>query len=65
MGGDEFAVLLPVIEDAGSMEAVAEKLLKELSAPFTVGRHAIQLGISIGMGFYAPPGNAGNTSAKG
>ena len=49
MGGDEFAVLLPVIEDTPDIEAVAEKVLKELAIPFSAGKHLVQLGASIGI----------------
>ncbi|MBN2427601.1 MAG: GGDEF domain-containing protein [Deltaproteobacteria bacterium] len=52
MGGDEFAVLLPVIEDTRDIEAVAGKVLKELAVPFSAGNHLIQLGASIGICYF-------------
>ena len=48
MGGDEFAVLLSEIEQPGDLDVVAEKILKQLSAPFTISNHFVQLGVSIG-----------------
>ena len=49
MGGDEFAVLLPVIEHPKDAETVAKKFLKELSVPFFAAHHHVQLGASIGI----------------
>lgn len=49
LGGDEFVVLLDDLDDAGSAERVAQRLLHTLSAPCTVARQAVHIGISIGV----------------
>ncbi len=46
LGGDEFAVLLAVSDGA---EAVAQRLIGSLSAPFTVGPNEVRIGASIGL----------------
>jgi diguanylate cyclase (GGDEF)-like protein len=46
MGGDEFAILL---EDGGDALNVALKILAALAQPTTVGRHVVDLGVSIGI----------------
>jgi diguanylate cyclase (GGDEF)-like protein/PAS domain S-box-containing protein len=49
LGGDEFCVLLQDIADPREAAAVAQKLVHELSAPFTVGSHQVAAGASIGI----------------
>jgi diguanylate cyclase (GGDEF)-like protein/PAS domain S-box-containing protein len=49
LGGDEFCVLLQDIADPREAAAVAQKLVHELGAPFTVGSHQVAAGASIGI----------------
>ncbi len=46
MGGDEFAVLL---EDGGDAKAVADRLLAGFARPTAIGRHAVAVGVSVGI----------------
>ena len=48
IGGDEFAVLVEVVEERGP-EALADRLFESLSAPFTIGRRKVSVGASIGI----------------
>ena len=54
LGGDEFTVLLQGINDAGDAIAVAERIQKELTAPFTLGRHEVFTSASIGIALPGP-----------
>jgi diguanylate cyclase (GGDEF)-like protein/PAS domain S-box-containing protein len=49
LGGDEFTLLLEGISSAGEAEKVAERLIRELRAPFAVEGHLIFATISIGI----------------
>ena len=49
MGGDEFTVLLEGISGAGDAEKVAERIIRELWAPFTIEGHLIFVTTSIGI----------------
>ena len=51
-GGDEFALLLPHITRLNDVEAVAERIIREVSAPIPVGGSTVQVGISIGIALY-------------
>lgn len=48
-GGDEFAILIPTLGDILHVEAIAMRLLSNLSRPITVGSHSIYLGANIGI----------------
>jgi hypothetical protein len=47
--GDEFTILLEGLHEVGEAKAVAERLLKEISAPFQVDGHEVFLSASIGI----------------
>jgi len=49
LGGDEFTVLLNGIEDANDATIVAERIQKELAAPFNLNGHEIFTTASIGI----------------
>ncbi|MET0965965.1 MAG: EAL domain-containing protein [Nakamurella sp.] len=53
LGGDEFAILMPDTADHDAIR-VAERALKELHSPFTVGDKAVWAGASIGLCFGRP-----------
>lgn len=55
MGGDEFAVLLPVV-DAKHAGMAARMLLQSLRAPFMVEDHELNVGVSIGIALYPEHG---------
>jgi diguanylate cyclase (GGDEF)-like protein len=48
-GGDEFAVLLPSVQDITHAEEVARRLLVELEQPFTIDGVRLDVGASIGI----------------
>jgi diguanylate cyclase (GGDEF)-like protein len=48
MGGDEFAVVMRDIDDAGQVEQTARRLIERLSQPYTVGHHMLFVGASVG-----------------
>jgi diguanylate cyclase (GGDEF)-like protein len=49
LGGDEFTVLLDGIRDESEARAVAERLQRELAAPFNLGGHEVFTTVSIGV----------------
>ena len=49
LGGDEFAILLPDVPDNSLAVVVAERILKALQAPFSLGDRITTVGASIGI----------------
>ena len=49
LGGDEFLVLLPFIDDEHYAGQVAEKILRAMEAPFLIQQHSLQISTSIGI----------------
>lgn len=56
IGGDEFVVLLPVIETRLDAGTVAEKIRLAMERPFEIDRHVINIGCSIGIAVYPDHG---------
>ena len=52
IGGDEFVVLLPILQDENDAINVAQKIVTEISKPFYIEGLTIQLGVSIGVSIY-------------
>jgi diguanylate cyclase (GGDEF)-like protein/PAS domain S-box-containing protein len=52
IGGDEFVVLLPAIENEHDAVMVAEKVRSVLCQPFSLGGHGILVSSSIGIAVY-------------
>ena len=52
MGSDEFAILLPDLDEGRQAEDVARSILKELSRPFTVAGHEVHITASLGLCVY-------------
>lgn len=52
VGGDEFVVLLPDLQDDKQAIVAAEKIVSELVKPFIVASHVLQLGASVGIALY-------------
>lgn len=50
-GGDEFAILLPNIEDIKNTEDFAIRVAKRLSEPFRLGNRRVFTSVSIGIAF--------------
>jgi diguanylate cyclase (GGDEF)-like protein/PAS domain S-box-containing protein len=49
LGGDEFTILLTVIEDAQDLAKVARRILESLAQPFHLSGHEVVVGASIGI----------------
>jgi diguanylate cyclase (GGDEF)-like protein/PAS domain S-box-containing protein len=49
LGGDEFVVVLEGVRSGPTVQAVAERLLQELSEPYLVGSTPVQSSVSIGV----------------
>jgi diguanylate cyclase (GGDEF)-like protein len=60
LGGDEFALLLPETDSAAA-QAIAQRLLRCLDAPFTVQSTNVEVGSSIGIAVYPDDGTDADT----
>ncbi len=58
MGGDEFVVILPDIDDTASIERIALTIIEKLAAPFLLGEEKAFISASIGITLY--PNDAGS-----
>lgn len=63
-GGDEFLILLPVIETEQNAMNVAEKILQANLQPFELAGHSIHISSSIGVALYPEHGIDETTLAK-
>jgi diguanylate cyclase (GGDEF)-like protein/PAS domain S-box-containing protein len=57
LGGDEFEAILPGLAEEGRLEALAEALIREVSRPYSIDRHQVSIGASVGIAV-ARPGKA-------
>lgn len=55
-GGDEFIVLLQQATGPAHVAQIAQRLIEVVSKPFQVGRHELQVGVSIGISTYPGDG---------
>ena len=56
LGGDEFAVVLEDVASADSVELIAEKMLKSISAPMILSDQQVTVEASIGAAMYPDDG---------
>jgi PAS domain S-box-containing protein len=49
LGGDEFVVVLEGLNDGASVATVAQRVLEDLSEPYTIGHTPVQSSVSIGV----------------
>jgi diguanylate cyclase (GGDEF)-like protein len=56
IGGDEFAILLTNLPDAQTISAIAEKILTEMTAHFTISGNTVDSSLSIGISLYPTDG---------
>jgi diguanylate cyclase (GGDEF)-like protein len=56
IGGDEFVVLLPMIDSKLDARTVAEKIRLALEQPFEINGHTIKIGCSLGIAVYPEHG---------
>ncbi len=52
MGGDEFTVVLPGVENSEAAGSVAERILKDLTCPVSLSGKEIRISASIGIALY-------------
>jgi len=57
VGGDEFVVVLSEIKQAQDAAVVGSKILRELSKPFGIAQHELDISCSIGISVYPNDGN--------
>ncbi len=57
MGGDEFVVLLPTVEETQDAMIVAEKILHSLNQTFELAGHDLHISSSIGVAVYPEHGS--------
>lgn len=57
IGGDEFVVLLPMVETTADAVRVAEKILHALRQPFAVGGQALHVSCSVGVAVFPEHGS--------
>ena len=63
-GGDEFLVLLPLINDAADAVHVAESILAEFAAPIDVYSHSLAITASIGISLFPDDGRDFDTLVR-
>ena len=49
LGGDEFEAVLPAMHDGASLASLAERLIQQVSMPYSIEGHNISIGASIGI----------------
>jgi diguanylate cyclase (GGDEF)-like protein/PAS domain S-box-containing protein len=55
-GGDEFAIVLSEITDLVHVDALAQKIFKNLSYPMRINQHELQIGASLGIACFPRDG---------
>ncbi len=58
IGGDEFVVVLETLGGRQDAKLVADKILRRVAKPLTLGQHEVKVTVSIGISFH--PDNAGD-----
>ena len=56
IGGDEFTILLTNMAEPAGAATVAERIIDELSRPFSISGQEIQIGVCIGISIYPSHG---------
>lgn len=64
IGGDEFVVLLPIVETAQDALGVAEKIRYTLNQPFELAGHSLNISSSTGIAIYPQHGTEENKLIK-
>lgn len=57
LGGDEFTIILPGLENSEDVVIVADKIVKCLQQPFQLGADQVVIGASIGIALYPEHGH--------
>lgn len=64
IGGDEFIVLLPIVESQQHACIVADKIRQSLNGPFVLAANRLHISCSIGIALYPEHGSDENTLLK-
>ena len=64
MGGDEFIILLPEMEESGAAQITADRVLDVMNKPFMCDTHSISISFSIGISIYPDHGRDIDTVTK-
>jgi len=64
MGGDEFVVILPDIDDSASIERIAQNIIGKLAAPFLLGEEKAFISASVGITLYPTDADSMETLLK-
>jgi diguanylate cyclase (GGDEF)-like protein len=64
MGGDEFLLLLPEVENGENAAQAAERIRQAIRKPFVLDSHTLLITTSIGIATYPDDGNDGDTMVK-
>ncbi|MDB5797689.1 MAG: diguanylate cyclase [Paucimonas sp.] len=64
IGGDEFVLMLEDYGDVSHVGEVAQRLVREASAPIEIAGHKCHLGVSIGIATFPADGNDAGTLMK-
>jgi diguanylate cyclase (GGDEF)-like protein len=54
LGGDEFEAILPGIDDEPRLEDIARRLIAEVSRPYEIEGHQVEIGTSLGIAIARP-----------
>ncbi len=57
LGGDEFEAVLPGQDDGGTLGSLAERLIQQVSMPYSIEGHNIAIGASVGIAIAPPNGS--------
>jgi diguanylate cyclase (GGDEF)-like protein len=64
LGADEFALLLKPIERPADAAAIAERIIKAMSAPFLIDRQQVTIGASLGIAMAPADGDSADMLMK-
>jgi len=56
LGGDEFKAVLPGMDDDGRLGILADRLIHQVSMPYTIDGHTVSIGASVGIAVASPGG---------
>jgi diguanylate cyclase (GGDEF)-like protein len=56
LGGDEFKAVLPGLDSETRLAALAERLIHQVSMPYTIEGHNVSIGASVGIAIASPDG---------
>ena len=54
LGGDEFEAILPGIDDETRLGEISARLIREVSQPYELDGHRVEIGISVGIAIARP-----------